>query len=93
VISPGDGQANQFYYDGKTITAYLPTENMVAVTKAPNNLDAALKLAYDAAAIYFPFTNIIVANPYQVFARFDLCLLDWTIASGGRNHHQDDSDR
>jgi hypothetical protein len=46
VISPGDGQANQFYYDGKTITAYLPTENMVAVTKAPNNLDAALKLAY-----------------------------------------------
>jgi hypothetical protein len=48
VISPGDGQANQFYYDGKTITAYLPTENLVAVTKAPNNLDAALKLAYTA---------------------------------------------
>ncbi|MDJ0526644.1 MAG: DUF2092 domain-containing protein, partial [Microcystis sp. M53600_WE12] len=68
VISPGDGQANQFYYDGKTITAYLPTENLVAVTKAPNNLDAALKLAYDAAAIYFPFTDIIVADPYQDIA-------------------------
>ena len=94
VISPGDGQANQFYYDGKTITAYLPTENLVAVTKAPNNLDAALKLAYDAAAIYFPLYRYHRCRSLPRYRpRFDLCLLDRTIASGGRNHHQDDSDR
>ncbi|WP_107669365.1 DUF2092 domain-containing protein [Cyanothece sp. BG0011] len=65
VITPGDGPANEFYYDGQTITAYSPAENLVAVADAPATLDAALKLAYDSAAIYFPFTDVIVSNPYQ----------------------------
>jgi hypothetical protein len=64
VISPGDGQANEFYYNGKTITAYSPTENLVATATAPPMIDAALKLAYDSAAIYFPFTDVVVADPY-----------------------------
>ena len=30
VITPGDGPATEFYYDGKTMTAYARAENMVA---------------------------------------------------------------
>jgi hypothetical protein len=64
IITPGDGSASEFYYDGKTMMAYAPTENLVAVAEAPPTIDAALKAAYDSAAIYFPFTDVIVANPY-----------------------------
>ncbi|MDX1374169.1 MAG: DUF2092 domain-containing protein [Burkholderiales bacterium] len=65
VITPADGPASEFYYDGATITAYAPAENLVAVADAPPTIDAALKLAFDTADIYFPFTDLIVADPYR----------------------------
>jgi hypothetical protein len=68
VLTPGDGPASEFYYDGKTMLAFAPAENLVAVADAPPTLDAALKAAYDAAAIYFPFTDLIVADPYKGLA-------------------------
>jgi hypothetical protein len=68
VITPGDGPASEFYYDGKTMTAFAPTENLVAVADAPPTIDAALKAAYDSAAIYFPFTDVLVADPYKDIA-------------------------
>jgi hypothetical protein len=68
VITLGDGPASEFYYDGKTMTAFSPAENLVAVAEAPPTIDAALKSAYDAAAIYFPFTDLIVADPYKDIA-------------------------
>jgi hypothetical protein len=64
VITAYDGPASEFYYDGKTMTAFSPAENLVAVADAPPTIDAALKAAYDSAAIYFPFTDVIVADPY-----------------------------
>jgi hypothetical protein len=67
-LTLGDGPASEFYYDGKTITAYSPAENLAAVSEAPPTLDAALKMAYDSAAIYFPFTDVVVADPYQDIA-------------------------
>ena len=68
VITPGDGPASEFYYDGKTMMAFEPAANLVAVADAPPTIDAALKAAYDAAAIYFPFTDVIVADPYKGLA-------------------------
>lgn len=64
VITPGDGAASEFYYDGKTMMAYAPSEDLVAIAAAPATIDAALQAAYSSAAIYFPFTDMIVANPY-----------------------------
>ena len=61
----GDGPASEFYYDGKKMMAYAPAENLVAVADAPGTLDAALEQAYDTAAIYFPFADWIVADPYK----------------------------
>ena len=45
--------------------AFAPAENLVAIADAPPTIDAALKAAYDTAAIYFPFTDAIVADPYD----------------------------
>jgi hypothetical protein len=68
VITAGDGPASEFYYDGKTMMAFAPAENLVAVADAPPTIDAALKAAYDSAAIYFPFTDVLVADPYKDLA-------------------------
>lgn len=65
VITLGDGPASEFYYDGKAMVAFAPAENLAAVAEAPPTVDAALKAAYDSAAIYFPFTDVIVADPYK----------------------------
>ena len=68
VITPGDGPASEFYYNGKTMVAFAPAENLVSTAEAPPTIDAALKAAYDSAAIYFPFTDLIVADPYEGIA-------------------------
>ncbi len=68
VITPGDGPAQEFYYDGKTMVAFAPAENHVAVAEAPPTIDAMLEAAYHSAAIYFPFTDLIVADPYKHIA-------------------------
>jgi hypothetical protein len=68
VITPCDGPAAEFYYDGKTMMAFEPAANLVAVADAPPTIDATLQAAYDAAAIYFPFTDMIVADPYKDLA-------------------------
>ena len=65
VIMPGDGPVSEFYYDGKKMMAYAPAENLVAVADAPPTIDAALEQAYHSAAIYFPFDDWIVADPYK----------------------------
>ena len=68
VITSGDGPASEFYYNGKTMVAFAPAENLVAVAQAPPTIDAALKAAFDSAAIYFPFTDVVVADPYKDLA-------------------------
>ena len=68
VITLGDGPASEFYYDGKIMMAYAPAENLVAIADAPPTIDAALKAAYDSADIYFPFDDVIVADPYKDIA-------------------------
>src|SRR5262249_24932989 len=35
---------------------------------APPTIDAMLKFAYDKAAIYFPFTDLLVADPYRTIS-------------------------
>ena len=65
VITPGDGPASEFYYDGKTMSAFAPAENLIATASAPPTIDAMLAAAHNDAAIYYPFTDVIVADPYE----------------------------
>eukprot|EP01030_Chromulinospumella_sphaerica_P005751 gene5751-5627_t len=69
VMTSGDGPATEFYYDGKRAYAFAPTENLLAQADAPPTIDATLEAAYQSAAIYFPFTDVIVANPYEDLTR------------------------
>ena len=70
VLSPGDGPRNEFYYDGKTMTAYSPADNYVATASAPATIDAMLEQAFSMAQIYFPFEDLLVANPYRGHRRW-----------------------
>lgn len=64
VLQSGAGPASEFYYDGKTIMAYAPDANLVAVADAPPTIEDALRAARDSADIFYPFTDLLVADPY-----------------------------
>ncbi len=81
VVMPGDGPASEFYYDGKAMMAYAPAENLVAVADAPPTIDAALMKAYNTAAIFFPFTDLLVADPYAALT--DGAILAFYIGPSG----------
>jgi len=65
VLNLGDGPTSELYYDGKTITAYAPVENLAAVADAPPTIDAALAAAFENAQLYFPFSELVAADPYK----------------------------
>src|SRR5262252_6943270 len=65
VVTVGDGPRTEFYDDGKFMMSFHPAENLVAVTTAPPNLDAALEKLYGEAGTYFPFTDVIVSDPWK----------------------------
>jgi len=68
VITLGDGPRTEFYYDGKTVQAYEPASKQLATVAAPNTTDAMLRAAFQRAAIYFPFTDLIVSDPLKAIA-------------------------
>ncbi|RBP17687.1 hypothetical protein DFR50_102179 [Roseiarcus fermentans] len=63
VVTPGDGTPDEFYYDGRTMMAYVPSKNVVAVADAPPTVDALLDHAWEKAAIYFPFADVLASDP------------------------------
>jgi hypothetical protein len=67
VITPGDGIPDEFYYDGKAIMAYVPSEDVVAVAEAPPTIDEMIDFAWHTAAIQFPFDDVIMSSPCAVF--------------------------
>jgi hypothetical protein len=67
VMTLGDGIPDEFYYNGKTMIAYVPSEDLVAVADAPPTIDQLIDVAWDRAAIYFPFSDVIVSDPCAVF--------------------------
>jgi hypothetical protein len=69
VITPGDGPPSEFYYDGKTMMAYAPTEDLVAIADAPPTVDGMLETAFRSAAVYFPFDDLLVSDPYKDIAQ------------------------
>jgi hypothetical protein len=68
VLQSGAGAPNEFYYDGKTMMAYLPDANLVAVADAPPTLGAAIQQAHEKAEIYYPFVDLLQADPYKAFS-------------------------
>jgi hypothetical protein len=50
------------------MTAYAPAENLIAVADAPPTIDAAMEANYRLSGTYFPFDDLIVADPYKDMA-------------------------
>ena len=69
VITPGDGAPDEFYYDGKTMMAYVPGAELAAVAEAPPTIDQLIDHAWDKAAIYFPFQDIIASDPFAELSK------------------------
>jgi hypothetical protein len=65
VITVGDGPRTEFYDDGKVMMSFHPAENLVAVADAGPSVDASLEKLYGIAGTYFPFTDVIVADPWK----------------------------
>ena len=65
IVTPGDGPASSLFYDGKTMVEYSPGPDLAAVAAAPPTIDAAMRAAYENAAIYYPFTDLILSDPYD----------------------------
>jgi hypothetical protein len=80
VITRGDGVPDEFYYDGKTMTAYVPSLDVAATAEAPSTLDEMFDAAWEKAALYFPFSDVMLSDPYAVFkvlsAVAPICLVD-----------------
>jgi len=64
VITTSDGPRTELYYNGTSLSAFVPGENLLATTKAPPGIDAALRAAHEMAHVYYPFADVIVANPF-----------------------------
>ena len=64
IVTPGDGPASEFYFDGKVMMAFAPAENLVAIADAPPTIDDMLQYAFHSAEIYYPFSDFIVTDPY-----------------------------
>ena len=62
----GDFFPYDFYFDGKTITAYSPAKNLYAEKTAPGTVDDVIEEAYQAEGKSFPYADILVAQPYNV---------------------------
>lgn len=62
----GDLFPFDFYFDGKTVTAYSPTKNLFAEKAAPGTVDDVIAAAYREEGKSFPYADILVAEPYKV---------------------------
>ncbi len=69
ILIPGDGPASEFTVDGKQMIAYAPAENLAAFADAPPTVEAALLKAFTTAGIYFPFVDLLAADPYQALTQ------------------------
>jgi hypothetical protein len=59
----GDAAPFDFYYDGKQVAVFEPTLNLYAVKEAPATLDEMLRDIDKAAGVYFPFADVLLADP------------------------------
>lgn len=69
VVVSGDGPSSELLYNGKKLFAYSPEKNLVAVTNAPDNIDAAAEFAYEKAGLFFPGDDLVLSNPYEHLSR------------------------
>lgn len=65
----GEAPAFDFYYDGKTVSAFAPASKVYSAAKAPATIDAMLPELEDETGIRFVTAPLMFSNPYKVMTR------------------------
>lgn len=65
----GEAPAFDFYFDGKTVSAFAPETREYSVTKAPPTIDAMLPELEDETGIRFVTAPLMFSHPYKVMTR------------------------
>jgi hypothetical protein len=64
IVSSGAGPRSEIFLNGTELSAWAPAEGLIARTQVPPSIDGALEAAHRIAHVYFPFADIIVADPW-----------------------------
>lgn len=64
IVSSGAGPRSEILVNGTELSAWAPAEGLLAQAKVPPTIDGALEAAHRLAHVYFPFSDVVVADPY-----------------------------
>jgi hypothetical protein len=64
IISSGAGPRSELYVNGTELSAWAPAEGLIARAQVPPSIDGALEAAHRIAHVYFPFADLVVADPW-----------------------------
>jgi len=65
----GEAPHFEFFYDGKTVSAFAPATKVYSSTKAPATIDAMLPDLEDETGIRFASAPLLLSNPFRVLTR------------------------
>ena len=69
IVSSGAGPRSEILMNGAELSAWSPAEGLVARAQVPPSIEGALEAAHRMAHVYFPFADLVVADPYGDLAR------------------------
>jgi hypothetical protein len=58
-----------FYFNGSTIAAFAPTNQVYSVASAPDTIDAMLPFVMEKTGIQFPSADVMYSDPYPVLTK------------------------
>jgi len=64
IVSSGAGPRSEIFVNGTELSAWSPAEGLIARAQVPPSIDGALEAAHRIAHVYFPFADLVVADPW-----------------------------
>lgn len=64
IVSSGAGPRSEILLNGAELSAWSPGEGLIARAQVPPSIDGALEAAHRIAHVYFPFADVVVADPF-----------------------------
>ena len=69
VETAGDLFAQNFYFDGKTVTMYAPGERLYAAEPVQGNVDETLLQVFQKHGTYFSFADVVLSVPQKAMLK------------------------
>lgn len=85
----GDLVNQELYYDGKSLSLYMPDEKYFATVEAPHTIEAALDFARESLDLFAPGGDLIYHNAYDVLTEDVISGLyaGLSVVGGVKCHH------